>query len=184
MIARTELQTDRLLLRPFRLEDVADALTYRDDQEFSRFLPHIPLPFTLRDAEAFVALNMSEPWDRAPTFAITLEARVIGTVNLEVNHETRAAMLGYAIGRACWGRGIAPEAARAAMTWAIGVFNLARVWAATDVRNTRSQRVLEKLGMQRETVRIADHGARDGNAIDEVVYGLAVTRSRSAGTDT
>ena len=42
--------------------------------------------------------------------------KVIGTVNLEVNPKTRTAMLGYAIGRAWWGRGIATEASRAAIT--------------------------------------------------------------------
>ena len=39
---------------PFQVDDVADALAYRDDEEFTRFLPHIPRPFTPRDAEAFV----------------------------------------------------------------------------------------------------------------------------------
>ena len=56
------LRTERLTLRPFQDSDVEDALSYRDDPEFARFLPHIPQPFTRRDAEAFVALNMSEPW--------------------------------------------------------------------------------------------------------------------------
>src|SRR3954471_21233665 len=114
MTARTELRTERLLLRAFESADVEDALTYRNDTEFARFLSHIPQPFTRRDAEAFVALNMSEPWERSPTFAVVLDGRVIGTVNLEVDAETRTAMLGYAIGQAWWGRGIATEAARAA----------------------------------------------------------------------
>ena len=48
----TEIKTDRLVLRPFQADDVEDALAYRDDIEFARFLPHIPQPFTRRDAEA------------------------------------------------------------------------------------------------------------------------------------
>ncbi len=58
---RTELRTARLLLRPFAAGDIDDALAYRDDEELARFLPHIPQPFTRRDAEAFVELNMTEP---------------------------------------------------------------------------------------------------------------------------
>jgi [ribosomal protein S5]-alanine N-acetyltransferase len=81
-------------------------------------------------------------------------------------------MLGYAIGRAWWGQGIATEAARATMAWAIETFGLARIWASTDTRNLRSQRVLEKLGLQRETLRVGDHVGRDGVLVDEVVYGL------------
>ena len=81
----TELRTARLLLRSFRASDVADALAYRDDPEFARFLPHIPQPFTRANAEAFVALNMSEPWETFPTFAVVLDDRVIGTVNFTID---------------------------------------------------------------------------------------------------
>jgi ribosomal-protein-alanine N-acetyltransferase len=151
-------------------------LAYRDDHEFARFLSHIPQPFTMQDAEAFVALNMAEPWDRSPTFAVVWQATVIGTVNLEVDAPARVARLGYAIGREWWGRGIATEATRAAMAWGIGAFALVRISASTDARHVRSQRVLEKLGMQRETLRIAHHVGRNGEFVDELEYGLNLTR--------
>jgi len=176
MTAPTELRTERLLLRPFRVGDVADALAYRNDAEFARFLPHIPQPFSRQDAEAFVALNMAEPWERSPTFAVVLDERVIGTANLEVNAEKREAMLGYAIGRAWWGRGIATEAARAARAWAIEAFALLRIWASTDARNHRSLRVMEKLGMEREALRVGGSVGRDGELVDEVVYAVNIGR--------
>jgi ribosomal-protein-alanine N-acetyltransferase len=118
---------------------------------------------------------MSEPWDRSPTFAVVLDGSLIGTVNFEVEADTRTAMLGYAIGRAWWGRGIATEAARAAKIWAIETFDLLRIWASTDARNIRSRRVLEKLGMQLEELRVGNHVGRAGEVIDEVVYGLSLT---------
>jgi [ribosomal protein S5]-alanine N-acetyltransferase len=158
-----EIRTTRLLLRPFAAGDADDALAYRDDLEFARFLPHIPQPFTRSDAEAFVALNMSEPWDRSPTFAVVFEGTVIGTVSFEIDQAAHTAMLGYAIGRKWWGRGIAVEAARAAMAWATETFGLTRIWASTDARNLRSIRVLEKLGMLHE-------GAR----ADEVLYAVTI----------
>ena len=46
MTAPILLRTERLTLRPFQDSDVEDALSYRDDPEFARFLPHIPQPFT------------------------------------------------------------------------------------------------------------------------------------------
>jgi ribosomal-protein-alanine N-acetyltransferase len=175
------LQTERLILRPFVADDVNDALAYRDDAELARFLPHIPQPFTRRDAEAFVAMNMAEPWDRSPTFAVVLDDKLIGTVSFEVDAAERTAMLGYAIGRAFWGRGIAVEAARAAMEWATITFGLTRIWASTDARNVRSIRVLEKLGMARESLRVADHLGREGEPVDEVVYALDLSsRDRSS----
>jgi ribosomal-protein-alanine N-acetyltransferase len=156
-----ELRTPRLLLRAFRTTDVDDALAYRDDPELARFLPHIPQPFTRADAEAFVHINMTEPWDTLPTFAIVIDDRVIGTVNFNVDPAHRTAMLGYAIARAHWGRGIALEAATAAVDWAFAEHALVEIWASTNVAHVRSRRVLEKLGM---TLEREDDG--------EVVYRL------------
>jgi ribosomal-protein-alanine N-acetyltransferase len=147
-----ELRTARLLLRRFRPEDVEDALAYRDDPEFARFLPHIPQPFTRRDAEAFVAQNIAEPWETLPPFAVVLDGRVVGAVNLEIDPASRTAMIGYAIARAQWGRGLATEAARAAIDWAVAAHGLVEVWASTSVDHVRSQRVMEKLGMHRRAV--------------------------------
>jgi ribosomal-protein-alanine N-acetyltransferase len=172
MTAPIVLRTDRLVLRAFADGDVEDALAYRNDPEFARFLPHVPQPFTRKDAEAFVALNMSERWDRSPTFAVVLGGTLIGTVNFEVDAGTRTAMLGYAIGRAWWGRGIATEATRAAVRWAIEKFGLIRIWASTDARHVRSRRVMEKLSMRLEAVRVGGHIGRDGEIVDQVVYGL------------
>lgn len=175
MALPTEIHTERLVLRPFRVDDVDDALAYRNDSEFARFLPHIPQPFTRADAEAFVAVNTSEPWDRSPTFAVVVGGRVIGTVNFEVDREKREAMLGYAIGRAWWGQGIAAEAARAAMGWAIETFDIVRIWACTDPGNVRSMRVMEKLGMAREPDDREGLG-RVGEENDEPVYSISVCR--------
>lgn len=176
-MALPTISTDRLVLRPFHEGDVEDALSYRDDREFARFLPYIPEPFTRKDAEAFVVLNMTESWEVSPTFAVVLDGTLIGTVNFEIEAETRTAMVGYAIGRAWWGRGIATEAVSAAMIWATETFGLIRIWASTDARHVRSRRVLEKLGMREEALRIADHTGRDGELVDEVVYALKFSSS-------
>jgi ribosomal-protein-alanine N-acetyltransferase len=151
-----ELRTARLNLRRFRASDVDDALAYRDDPEFARYLPHIPQPFTRAHAEAFVETNMTEPWDTLPTFAVVLDEHVIGTVNFHIDPVTRVAMIGYAIARAQWGRGLATEAAVAAMRWAIDEHALVEIWASTQVENVRSRRVLEKLGMALERVDAAE----------------------------
>jgi len=171
MVETIELKTNRLLLRRFRPGDVDDALAYRDDAEFSRYLPHIPQPFTRRDAEDFVARNIEEPWDLFPTFAIVLDGRVVGTVNFDIDPSHRIAMLGFAIGRQQRGKGIGTEAARAGVDWAFEAFGLAKIWATTDARHVSSQRVMEKLGMQREGLLRSHELARDGRT-DKVYYGL------------
>jgi ribosomal-protein-alanine N-acetyltransferase len=139
------IQTARLVLRRFRETDVEDALAYRNDPEFARFLPHIPQPYTRPHAVAFVETNMTEPWEVFPTFAVELEGRLIGTVNFHI--DGRVAMIGYAIARAQWGRGIATEASLAAIDWLLATHALDELWASTQRDNVRSRRVLEKLGL-------------------------------------
>ena len=170
MAKQIALRTDRLLLRRFQNGDVDDALSYRNDEQFSRFLPHIPHPFTLQHAEDFVRRNMTEPWERSPTFAVIFEDRLIGTVNLEIDPDLKTAMLGYAIGRQWWGCGIATEAAHAVLDWSVHTLDLTRVWASTDIDHFKSQRVLGKLGLTRESVHRGHHLGRQGEPIDEVVY--------------
>jgi ribosomal-protein-alanine N-acetyltransferase len=166
------LRTARLLLRPFQWDDVDDALAYRDDPEFARFLPHVPQPFTRQDAEAFVRVNIEEPWHQLPTFAVVLEEHVIGTVNLNINAAARTAMIGYAIARAHWGRGIATEAAAAVIEWAFATHDLIEIWASTRIDHMRSQRVMEKVGMSRDRIdrdevyyRLTGSSRRDTKAI-------------------
>ena len=45
-----------------------------------------------------------------------------------------------------------PEAGRAVMDWGFERYGLHKVWAQADLRNRRSWRVMEKLGMTREGV--------------------------------
>jgi ribosomal-protein-alanine N-acetyltransferase len=65
-----------------------------------------------------------------------------------IDPTTRVAMLGSAIARAQWGRGLATEAARAVLAWAFAEHDLVEIWASTQVDNVRSQRVMVKLGME------------------------------------
>ncbi|MDX2088563.1 MAG: GNAT family N-acetyltransferase [Kofleriaceae bacterium] len=141
-----ELTTARTVLRPFRATDVDDALAYRNAPELARHLPHLPIPFTRGDAEAFVAQNISDSWTTDPTFAIVHAHHVVGTISLEIELATRSAMLGYTLARPLWRQGIVTEACRAVLAWAQRAHALELVWAATRAENIASQRVLAKLG--------------------------------------
>jgi RimJ/RimL family protein N-acetyltransferase len=60
--------------------------------------------------------------------------------------------IGYIAARAHWGRGYVPEATRAIIDWAFRQSSIYRVYATTDVENSASRRVLEKVGMQCEGI--------------------------------
>lgn len=169
---RVELRTERLLLRPFRLEDVDDVYAYARDPEWGRaLLLPVPEPYVRRNAEEFVTRTLLASWSTDPHFAIVLDTTVIGGINLTVDKPHEIAGLGYVIAKPHWGKGLAPEAATAVFDWAFAHHGLAKIYARADLRNRRSTRVMEKLGMTREGV-LRSHRKGRGERIDEVHYGL------------
>lgn len=61
--------------------------------------------------------------------------------------------LGWRLARHAWGQGYASEAARAALDDALGRVRLAQVLAYTAPDNLRSQAVMGRLGLRRDTAR-------------------------------
>ncbi|KAG9185963.1 hypothetical protein G6011_02519 [Alternaria panax] len=57
--------------------------------------------------------------------------------------------LRYGVAPACWGQGVAREAAEAVMQWAATEKGAKRFIAETEKGNARSRRVLEKMGFRR-----------------------------------
>ena len=164
----TELTTDRLLLRPFRMSDVDDVLAYASDPRWAEFPLH---PYDRGHAEHSVAYSVAESWDKAAEFAIVFDGRVVGLVALDVNRKHQTAELGYETAREMWGRGLAPEAAAAVCDWGFREYGLARIYAVADARNTRSHRVMQKLGMKYEGTERSSE-VRHGERADEVCYGV------------
>ena len=135
MTRPTELTTERLLLRSFRMSDIDDVLAYASDPEWAEF--HLR-PYDRGRAEHTVARSVATSWDREAEFAVVFDGRVVGLICLLVDPEHQTAELGYEIAREMWGRGIAPEAAAAVCDWGLREYKLARIYATADSRNTRS----------------------------------------------
>ena len=164
-----------LVLRPWRLTDIEAAYEYARDPEFGRYLPTLPEVVTLEDERRFIEAQLATNWSTHPSWAITLGDVAIGGLNLRIDHLRDVAEVGYGVARRHWGKGFASEAARAAMDWAFTRYPLRRFIATADSRNAASLRVMEKLGMERETVL---RGLREvrGERTDTVV--CAITRPR------
>ena len=145
------IYTERLTLRVPRLSD-AEAVydTYARDPEVTRYLlwrPHQDVNETERfllGCEAAWNDGVRYPW------AITLRGRgrLVGMVEIRVN--AFKADVGYVVAWPYWGRGIASEALRPVVEWALAREGIYRVWALCDVENAASARVLEKVGMRLE----------------------------------
>lgn len=167
------ITTARTLLRPFQPSDVDAVLEYASDPEWSRYVIALPTASYTRDnAERFVAHQASLDRRVAPSWAIVFQNRVVGGVNARFFHEHRVGELGYGLAPRLWGRGLVFEAACAVIGASFQTYpQLVRWQAKTDARNTRSLRVMERLGMTREGLLRSNRFFR-GELVDEVIYGL------------
>lgn len=166
------ITTPRLELRSWRLDDVDDVYSYAQDEEWSRHLRLLPRPYSRGDAERFIARQLLLDRATRPSWAVSLEGRVIGGINLRVDPEHRLAEMGYSIARAEWNRGFGTEAAKAVVDAAFTTLPaLNRIRAMADVRNSASQRVMEKLGMIKEGV-LRQNRVERGEPIDEAWFGI------------
>ncbi|MEJ2503343.1 MAG: GNAT family N-acetyltransferase [Gemmatimonadota bacterium] len=173
-IVQPRLETQRLVMRPFRLAD-ADAVSgLANDEGVARNTLNIPYPYARDDAVAWITSHADQLERReAVTYAVTERGldRVVGAVGLILELEHARAELGYWLGRPYWGRGYATEAARAVVWWGFETFDLHRVHASHFPRNPASGRVLRKLGMRHEG-RLREHVLKWGEYLDLERYGM------------
>jgi RimJ/RimL family protein N-acetyltransferase len=140
-------RTPRLLLRPGFPEDALALATAISDQSIARNLAVVPWPYTLRDAEAFLASPRDPVLPSLLIFERTGGApQLVGSCGL-ARRPSGSVELGYWIARSHWGRGIATEACAALVEigWTLG---LAALEGSHFVDNPASGRVLEKLGFE------------------------------------
>ena len=159
-------------LRPWTLADAATLVGLADERAIWRNLrDQFPHPYTLADAEFFLTYVVPQT-DKAFIRAIEdADGRVVGSVGLhfKLDVSRRSAEVGYWLGRAFWGRGLATEALRALTEYAFATFDLARLYAVVFAWNPASARVLEKANFTQEA-RLRDAITKDGQTIDALLY--------------
>jgi ribosomal-protein-alanine N-acetyltransferase len=155
------LETERLLLRPFRAEDAPAA--YRNwcsEDAVTRYLTW------QTHADAGVTETLMTDWAAGyadPAFyqwAIELKSlgEPIGSISVvHRDEQVNAVSIGYCIGSCWWRQGITTEAFRAVIRYLFEEVGMNRVAARHDPNNPNSGRVMRKCGMIYEgTARSAD----------------------------
>ena len=164
-----DLRTERLLLRPFRLDDVDDVFGYASDLEWSRYI-EVPSPYARRDAEEFVARAILTSTEENLRWAIDDGGRASGFLNLTIS-APGSAEVGYGIARTLWGQGLVTEAVAAVIEYGFQTLGLDRMYAYAAINNEASWRVMEKLSMQREGA-LRHHRKLRGEYLDDVLYAI------------
>lgn len=148
---RDIIKTKRLQLRALKPSDAPLFSKYADDWDIAQMTGSLPHPFPLLTAEVKVLMMLSQKRrGLALPYAVTLDGKdMIGVMDLFRRHKTADYELGYWIARPYWGRGYAPEAARALMTEAENTLNISRFIAGVFADNPASMRVLTKIGFKK-----------------------------------
>lgn len=173
------LTTDRLLLRPFTMEDAGPLQRLAGAREVALNTLMIPHPYPDGAAEEWIR-GQGERAEGNRTFAISLEStgELLGAIGLVVTPEHRRAELGYWIGTPYWNRGYASEAAAAVVSWAFNSLGMDRIVAMVFARNPASGRILAKIGMRREGL-LRQHVIKWDERVDVEIWGILRTEWES-----
>lgn len=167
MFARTK----RLTLRPSWPEEAETLAETIAHEAVAMKLARLPWPYTVGDAEAFLAVPRGPADPRFFIFAHEgAYPRMIGGIGLNLTGRG-VAELGYWLTPRAWGRGYATEAGRAVIDMARHALPLHRLEASHHLDNPGSARVLAKLGF-REVRREPRYSLARGGNVDSAVLAL------------
>ncbi len=104
-------------------------------------------------------------------FAIEVDGDAAGGIGVFLQEDVarRSAEIGYWVGEAHWGRGIATDVVRRFTDWAFETYDLLRLYALVFDGNRGSCRVLEKAGYQLEG-RMRKAVVKEGKVLDQLIY--------------
>lgn len=144
------LETDRLVLRTFTLDDAPFILELLNDPHFVRFIGDRKVR-TLDDARVYIEDRLIRSYE-THGYGLYHTARksdgaAIGMCGLVRRDALETADIGYALLPAFRGAGLAREAAAAVLTFARDSLGLPRLLAIVQPENVESIRLLQSVGM-------------------------------------
>ena len=128
-----------------------------------------PFPYEMEQARTFLGWIAKQP---SPTvWAIEVNGEAIGGIGIELHTDVErvSAEIGYWLGEAMWGRGIATEALTAVTAEAFKRFDITRLYALPFADHAASVRVLEKAGYVREG-HLRRSAIKDGKVRDQLLF--------------
>ena len=170
------LETDRLILRRFAVEDAA--VMYRNwanDPEVTKFLmwqPHANVDETIRILTDWAGHYEEKDWYLWAIVRKENGDEPVGSISI-VQKDDHIAMVqfGYCIGQKWWHQGIMSEALAAMMRFFFEEVGVNRIEAHHDPANPNSGKVMMKCGMRREGLRRAASWNNQG-ICDSAIYGI------------
>ena len=175
MSEQPTLKTQRLILRPYTLDDAPELQRLIGERDVAATLMIVPHPYEDGMAEEWIG-KRQDLFDKGEivNFAVThrKDGYLIGGIGFHaIEREAERAEIGYWIAKPYWGNGYATEAARAVVKFGFEVMKLNRIHAAHFSNNPASGRIMRKIGMKYEGCR-RQHEKKWGELLDWECYGI------------
>ena len=149
-ITGVHLETERLILRPWTMDDLEDFYAYSSIEGLGQMAGWLPSKSV---EESKIILDLFIRGKR--TFAIELKGngKVIGSLGIEEPEQDPESKklgreLGYVLHKDYWGQGLMPEAVRAVISWCFDDLHYDFLTCSHFVWNQQSKRVIEKCGFR------------------------------------
>jgi RimJ/RimL family protein N-acetyltransferase len=155
------IEGERCVLRPVGEADIPAIARACLDPEIVRWLPHLPQPYGVDDARAFIAQTTEgRALGRELTLAIVQEDdALLGVVGVRLTDDPPT--IGYWVAPEARGRGLATAATRALSEWTFATRATPRLALHAEPANVASRRVAEKCGFVRVPGSISSGDGRD-----------------------
>lgn len=187
-ISTVTLKTDRLLLRPWRENDLQDFYDYASVDgvgQMAGWTPHKNLEESQRILAHFI--------EQKKTFALEYCGKVIGSLGIEAYNEEdfpelahiSGREIGYVLSKEYWGQGLMPEAVKAVIEYLFDTVKLDFIMVGHFDWNHQSARVIEKCGFQYiKSCPFETHYGTVENSKESILYRSRYLRNRSSAVTT
>ncbi len=156
-LGTVRIETERLVLRPFRMED-AQAMydNWANDSQVTKFLtwqPHESVEATRQ-----ILAEWTSQYEKPDYYNWAIawkedESQVIGNISIvDLQPDVESAAIGYCMGRKWWRQGVMTEAFSGVIRFLFEEAGLKRIEARHDINNPNSGKVMEKCGLKKEGV--------------------------------
>jgi RimJ/RimL family protein N-acetyltransferase len=179
------LRTERLLLRPFREDDLEALYAMQSREDVTRYLYWGPrTPDEARHMlERLMRMTAIDDDSGALRLAALLpdSGVLIGDFSLQhVSREHKQGEIGFIVHPDHHGQGYATEAAKVLLRLGFEELGLHRIVGRCDARNAASARLMERLGMRREA-HLRENEFVKGEWCDELIYAILASEWESSG---
>ena len=144
-----DVETKRLLLRPYRTEDVDDAYKYLGDMEVMRYLA---MPRDYFSVIEYVNQNMNDPQSLNYVIEDKETGKAIGEVQFELTEQRGVFGLEVLLAREYQGKGYATEIGKGILEFFFGTLKAHKIYGITLEESGPSHAMLKSWGMEMEGI--------------------------------